>query len=110
MSRQSQIGKRATKVYETGGYTYVKYHATDVVCFNSKQIILRTGGWYSMTTKTRMNQASNEYDLGFGIFQSKGSWYVDMYGYTIDFEDDMVLPRTKAEFEAMYLALRPAKK
>jgi len=33
-----------------------------------------------------MNQASNEYDLGYQVFQKKGKWFVDFKGDTIPFE------------------------
>ena len=34
----------------------------------------------SATTKARMNQVSEDYDLGYEVYQSKGEWYVKYKG------------------------------
>lgn len=71
----------------------VRYHKTDVVTFDPYTITLRSGGWKTATTKLRMNQASNQFDLGFGVFQKNHEWYVTYQGKTLDFSDGMVLNR-----------------
>jgi hypothetical protein len=38
-----------------------------------------------------MNQASNQFDLGFGVYQRKNQWYVDWKGATFEFVDGMIL-------------------
>lgn len=87
----------ATKVTHTqishGEVTVVRYHDTDVVAFGRNTIILDSGGWKTNTTKLRMNQASNEYHLGYQVFQLLGKWYVAYRGKTIDFYDNMELRR-----------------
>jgi len=78
---QTQIVKGvATKVFEDNGDTVVTYHGTEVVRFNQLLVFLNTGGWKTATTKLRMNQASNQFDLGFQVFQSKHEWYVQIKG------------------------------
>lgn len=60
----------------------VTYRGTDVVTYNADgSITLRTGGWYTATTKHRMNQ----YGRGVRVYQLKGMWFVvwmnDIYEY-----------------------------
>ena len=38
-------------------------------------IVLRTDGWKSVTTKRKMNQAANEFNLPFQVWQHKGQWW-----------------------------------
>tara|TARA_R100001443_G_scaffold31038_1_gene45010 strand:- start:20646 stop:21086 length:441 start_codon:yes stop_codon:yes gene_type:complete len=87
MGKLRQIGGWKTNVYtDDNGYKCVKYHDTDVVKFNNDYIILNHNGWCTHTTKKRMNQASDEYNLGFRVSQSKGQWYVDYNGFTHEWE------------------------
>ena len=55
----------------------VRYWATDVVKFDNDKIILNNGGWYTSTTKKRMNQVSKEFNLGFYVYQKNYDWFVD---------------------------------
>ena len=68
----------------------VWYHSTCVVEFNSHLIKLCTGGWKTVTTKRRMNQASNQFGLGYGVYQKKGDWFVDYKGKTVPFDNDVL--------------------
>ncbi len=77
MAQQFTIGRTATKVTSSKGATYVTYHSTDVVAFDSEAITLDTGGWWTPTTKTRMNQASRQFSLGYIVYQKDFTWYVD---------------------------------
>ncbi len=87
MGNLRQIGGWKTNVYtDDNGYKCVKYHDTDVVKFNADYIILNHNRWVTDTTKKRMNQASNEYDLGFRVSQRKGQWYVDYNGFTHEWD------------------------
>ena len=53
------------------------YRGTTVASKKGNSITLQTGGWRSRTTKTRMNQFSNNFvDRSFGVFQLKGAWFV----------------------------------
>lgn len=94
MSQTYRLGTRATSVFtDDNGMTNVVYHSTAVVKFDSKKIILSSGGWHTNTTKTRMNQASNQYGLGFNVYQKDFAWFVDFKGKTHDFEDGLTLDR-----------------
>lgn len=76
MTKLNKVGNYATTISNDGVHTIVTYHATQVVKFNDKEIILNTGGWRSKTTKSRMNQASNQFNLGYKVWQECGEWYV----------------------------------
>lgn len=65
--------------------TVITYHKTHIVKFGARYIVLDTGGYFTATTKTRMNQASNQFGLGYSIFQKKGAWYCSFEGMTQKF-------------------------
>jgi len=96
MTQLHSVGQRATSIYQDTGHNRfmtVRYHATDVVKWNEKLIVLKSGGWLTATTRTRMNQAANQFDLGYRVFQKNFKWYVQHKGKTLDFEDNMILKR-----------------
>lgn len=94
MSRYNEVGSHKTAVYQNdNGMTAVRYHATEVVQFDADKIILKSGGWETVTTKLRMNQASHQFGLGYGVYQRNFSWFVDYNNETLPFEDGMVLER-----------------
>jgi hypothetical protein len=76
MGQMKTLGKIATKVETYGENTIITYHKTDVVSFDSNSVLLKTGGWFTSTTKTRMNQASRQFNLGYYVYQKDFSWYV----------------------------------
>ena len=77
-SRMSEIGRHKTTIgvesFGSDWFAKVRYHDTDVVSFGLVECLLDTGGWYTPTTKKRMNQTSQEYGLGFHVFQKKQPW------------------------------------
>ena len=101
MGQMTKVGKTATSTrQEDNQYTIIKYHETDVVRFNSNLIMLDCGGWRTATTKARMNQASNQYGLGYSVYQRKGIWYVEYQGETILFDKrTLVIKRNEADNE-----------
>lgn len=88
-----QIGTVATAVFTEDGYTKVVYHDTIVVKFNDNVIELNSNGYRTVTTKVRMNQASNQFDLGYRVYQKNHVWFIDYLGKTQKFIDGIVLPR-----------------
>lgn len=76
MAQTAKLGTVATSVEVRGEWTFIRYHDTDVVRFSPDEVILDTGGWFTATTKSRMNQAANQFDLGFRVSQIKGDWLV----------------------------------
>jgi len=94
---QTQICRgTATTIATQNGVTVVTYHNTKVVQWDTNTITLDSGGWRTVTTKTRMNQASNQFDLKFTVCQTKGNWSVSFDGKTIPFSDGMTLKRQDA--------------
>jgi hypothetical protein len=90
MAQTSKIGTHKTTVEGAAYNVAVTYHFTRVVIATPSQIILNTGGWFTVTTKLRMNQASNEFNLGYEVYQRKGTWYVDYKGKTYEFTSNSV--------------------
>lgn len=71
--------------------TFVRYHDTDVVYFDSLWITLNTGGFKTATTKRRMNQSAMRFGLGFNVYQRDYRWYVDTpQGHTAEFTGERV--------------------
>jgi hypothetical protein len=75
------------------GYKIVKYHNTDVVKFNADRIILDSGGWHTLTTKNRFNEAAQIYDLDYLVHQINHKWYVLHNDINKDFKDGIILKR-----------------
>jgi hypothetical protein len=89
MGQTQKVSGRATKVKrgEDGTLT-VRYHATDVVTVKADgSIVLDTGGWKTLTTRTRMLQAAHEYNLGYSIYQKAYRWFVTWKGETLPFDN-----------------------
>lgn len=93
MGQTQTLGKHRTTVATQGGVTRVTYHNTVVVAFSPTTILLDSGGWRTPTTKTRMNQTSKQFELGFTVYQRDFEWYVEFNGKEIEFTDRMVLER-----------------
>ncbi len=99
MARYNEVGKHKTRIGSEHGYTFIQYHATKVVQFNFGSVILNSGGYLTKTTKLRMNQASEQFNLGYFVWQKKFEWFVDYDGETLEFYDGMVLERNQKLFE-----------
>lgn len=93
MAQQNKLGHRHTVVSESHGYQRVAYHKTEVVKWNRQRIVLNSGGFRSSTTKTRMNQASNQFGLGYRVFATKGEWFVEHRHRIVAFRDNITLDR-----------------
>jgi hypothetical protein len=77
MPRLDKIGNTATTVSQGPDGLRVTYHSTDVVTVSKTgKITLNTGGWFTNTTKTRMNQAAHVFGLGYRVYQNKHKWFV----------------------------------
>lgn len=94
MASLDTIGSHKTFVFTHENTTFVKYHWTNVVSFNEDTITLNTGGFETNTTKTRMNQTSNQFDLGFRVYQKNFDWFVEYDGKTFEFlSNELTLER-----------------
>lgn len=91
MAQQDKVGKTATVIGKDDDAMYVQYHQTKVVTWDDKKIILDTGGYETAATKSRMNQASNQFNLGYRVYQEKGNWFVTYRGDTYEFKGNKVI-------------------
>lgn len=95
MSRYNTVGNHKTSVIVGPGHGIVRYHQTQVFAWTPETITLNTGGWFTNTTKLRMNQAAAQYGLGYGVYQKQHNWFVTYKGETIPFtENTLVLTRS----------------
>jgi hypothetical protein len=91
MANMMKVGTHRTTVAKYEEETLVTYHETVVVGFTDSSVILDSGGHMTRTTRTRMNQASNEYNLGYQVHQKKGKWLVSFSdGEVKEFYDGMI--------------------
>lgn len=77
MAQQNRVGTTATTVIGGRSSLSVIYHETEVVRVQDGKITLNSGGWKTATTKTRMNQATQQFDLNFHVHTKRGSWTVN---------------------------------
>lgn len=70
----------ATCTYLNNGALHGRYHNTDVAIAAPGGVIsLNTGGYFTRTTKARMNQFSNHYCGGaFKVYQKGGQWFAQI--------------------------------
>lgn len=82
-------GVSTTVKREENGRLVVRYHWTDVVVVEPNgDIRLDTNGWRTATTKLRMNQAANQYGLGYTVWQKDFAWFVRWQGKDIEFSEN----------------------
>ena len=92
MGQMQKVSRNNTQVIK-GARMAVVLHGTTVVSWDETTVTLNSGGWRTVTTKARMNQASNEYGLGYTVWQDRGKWYVNHGGTITPFEDGMTFSR-----------------
>lgn len=75
--RWNQVASYKTDIVtDSIGNSFVTYHSTIIVAFNATDITLCHGGHVSVTTKRKMNQVSNQFDLGVHVYQKAGQWFI----------------------------------
>ena len=98
MSQQNKLGSGHTTIKtDKSGITTVTFWNTDIVYFSKEVIMLNSGGYRTATTKTRMNQASNQFNLGYQVKQENYKWYVYFMGRKFIFNDGMILNRKQTD-------------
>jgi hypothetical protein len=93
MPQMSKVSKNNTCVGRDGKKITITLHNTQVVSFDDKKIILDHGGWVTTTTAARMNQASNEFNLGYYVSRKAGEMYVTFNGLKHQFSPRIILTR-----------------
>ena len=79
MPRMNRLSSYATTVSaDASGITRVVYHSTEIVAWNAdrSRILLRTGGYDTVTTRRKMNQAARQFGLPYSVYRDKGRTYV----------------------------------
>jgi len=82
-----------TTVTDEDDVLRVVYHSTTVVKATPKTIRLDTGGYATQTTRRRMNQASNQFNLGYEVLVRYGEWIVKYGEDEIPYPNDVLLLR-----------------
>ncbi len=72
MPTMDKLSPYATTIAACGDLTVITYHSTQIVAFDRHNITLRTGGWDSVTTRRKMNQAAIHFDLPFRVYRKDG--------------------------------------
>lgn len=73
-----------TVTFHDEGWTCMRYHRTVVAKCRREpgedqtKVILNTGGWFTPTTKKRMNQFAEDNGLRFQVYQQDFEWFVDL--------------------------------
>ena len=68
-------------------------HRTAIAVYDHKNqaLKLNTGGWATVTTKSRLNAILSELITGARVFQRDFIWYLNYNNQTHDFNDGMIL-------------------
>lgn len=98
MPRMDRLSNYRTTISQhVPGITVVTYVSTAIVQFTRDTVKLNSGGWRTVTTKRKMNQAARQFNLGYRVIQRNGDWIVEPpYGERIAFEDGMSFRRAPA--------------
>jgi hypothetical protein len=94
MPAMDKLSTYRTNVMVTGRRLSVVYADTLIVDADDNAITLDSNGWQTVTTKRKMNQAANQFGLGYSIWQEKGKWFVRTpQGETLPYADGMTFAR-----------------
>ena len=71
----------------------VVLHITAIAVYdhNTQALKLNTGGWYSVTTKSRLNAILQGLIAGASVYQKNFNWFLNYNNQTHDFNDGMIL-------------------
>ena len=71
----------------------VVLHRTAIATYdhNTQALKLNTGGWQSVTTKSRLNAILQGLIAGASVFQRQFDWYLSYNNQTVDFWDGVIL-------------------
>jgi len=96
MAQTSKVGTHRTTIKNSDMLLQVTYHETAVVTYNrhTGRVKLDTGGYFSATTKTRMNQTSAQFNIPFHVYQKNYEWFVSVPG-----RDDLRFSGDSVEFQ-----------
>jgi len=94
MPAMNALSSYATTVAGDATAMRVTYHSTVIVEWTDTTITLRTGGWDTVTTRRKMNQAANQFGLNFRVFcKDSETSVVRPDGATVTLRDGMTFAR-----------------
>lgn len=94
MSRMDKLSTYRTSIMATGDKLAIVYANTLIVDKHGDTITLDSGGWETVTTKRKMNQAARQFALGYSVTQRNFKWFVTLpTGATVPFYDGMTFNR-----------------
>jgi len=78
---------------ESTNCSTVVLHRTAIAVYdhNTNAIKLNTGGWQSVTTKSRLNAILQGLMFGACVYQKNFDWFLNYNNQTHDFNDGMIL-------------------
>lgn len=85
------MNKNNVKVSMDGNNITVTFYGTQIVSVSPYTVWLNTGGYFTATTKRHMNHASDEFGLGYSVYQVKGEWYVKHGSGVIPFDGNICI-------------------
>lgn len=79
MPSMDKLSSYATTVAkDSEGFMCVTYHDTQIVRWKEGEcLILNSGGWDTVTTRRKMNQAARQFDLPFAVVRQNGKTHVE---------------------------------
>jgi hypothetical protein len=88
-SKITKIDNNTYKYDIDNGYK-IRLHDTDIITYQNGYYTLNSGGWYSRTTKERLNKYTP-----FWIYQKNYEWYIDYDNKTLTFNDNIKIKAIK---------------
>ena len=90
MPRMDKLSNYATTWWNKDNQGGVTYQNTQIVAWKDNKVTLNSDGWETVTTKRKMNQASNQFCLRFDVWQENFKWFVNLpNGQTVKYYDGM---------------------
>jgi hypothetical protein len=91
----NKLSNYRTTWFDNGDHGGVTYAQTNIVSWRDGVVTLKSGGWETVTTKRKMNQAAMQFGLNYGVYQKDYDWFVDLpNGETVPFKDGMTFEAT----------------
>ena len=78
---------------ESTNCSTVVLHRTAIAVYdhNTQALKLNTGGWQTVTTKSRLNAILQGLIAGASVYQRQFNWFLNYNNQTHDFNDGMIL-------------------
>jgi len=81
-----------TGVFSDGNVSKVYLHGNHIATITNNELKLYSGGgWFTNTTKSRLNALIQEFSKG-GIFQKNFNWFLNSFGATVPFCEGITIP------------------